>query len=64
MAELWRPPSSFRHLLSDCVRQLATTQVGLTVLGLVAVLVVITMRNPWRHVPPGPRVLPIIGNPF
>ncbi len=62
VVELWRPSSSFYHLSLDCVWQLLTTQVGLAVLGLVAILVVRYVRSPWRHVPPGPRGLPIIGN--
>lgn len=49
---------------SDRVWKLATTQVGLAVLALVAILVVRYVRSPWRQVPLGPRGLPIIGNAF
>ena len=39
------------------------THVGLAVvLGLLVVLVVRYSKSPWRHVPPGPRGLPLIGN--
>ena len=57
VAELW-------GLSFSCVRKMATNQVGLAVLALVATLVVRYVRSPWRHVPPGPRGLPIIGNTF
>lgn len=62
MTELWRQLTSFHHHSLNCVWQLATTQVALAILGLVAILVGRYVRSPWRHVPPGPRGLPIIGN--
>jgi hypothetical protein len=40
-----------------------TTRVGLAVvLGLTVILVVRYLKSPWRHVPPGPRGLPLLGN--
>ncbi len=32
------------------------------ILGLSVILFIRHLRSPWRHVPPGPRGLPIIGN--
>lgn len=60
--KLWKQLSSFHLPSLDDVWQLATTQVGVAILGLVAILVVRYVRSPWRHVPPGPRGLPFIGN--
>jgi hypothetical protein len=62
VAGLWRQLSSFHPPSLDCVWKLATTQAGVAILGLVVILVVRYVRSPWRHVPPGPRGLPIIGN--
>ena len=55
----------FHYLSPDRVRELMTTRVGLAVLCLaVVILVVRYARSPWRHVPPGPRGLPVLGNAF
>ena len=48
--------------LPDCVWELATTHVGLAVLGFSVILVTRYLRSPWRCVPPGPWGLPILGN--
>jgi len=54
--------SLFHRLSFDCVREVATTHVGLLVLGFAVILVTRFVRSPWRRVPPGPWGLPIIGN--
>lgn len=64
VTKLWRQLSSFHPPSLDCAWQLANTQIGVAILGLVAILVVRYVRSPWRHVPPGPRGLPFIGNAF
>ena len=54
--------STFHRLSFDCVWELATTYVGLVVLGFAVILVTRYVRSPWRRVPPGPWGFPIIGN--
>ncbi|KAN0139662.1 Cytochrome P450 monooxygenase [Lactarius tabidus] len=48
--------------LPDCVWELATTHVGIVVLGFSVIIVTRYLRSPWRCVPPGPWGLPILGN--
>lgn len=52
----------FYNLSFDCVWELATTHVGLVVLGFAVILGTRFVRSPWRRVPPGPWGMPIIGN--
>jgi hypothetical protein len=52
----------FHRLSFDCVWEVATTHVGLVVLGFVVFLMTRYVRSPWRSVPPGPWGFPIIGN--
>ncbi|KAI9444594.1 cytochrome P450 [Lactarius indigo] len=57
--------SSFPYYLLSpgCVWELATTRSGFAiVLGLAFILAVRYSTSPWRHVPPGPRGLPLVGN--